>query len=42
MSDEHEAVREITLTRLIDAPAHVKHWFGPVGWPLSKCEMGEG
>ncbi|PJG47825.1 hypothetical protein CAF53_05900 [Sphingobium sp. LB126] len=50
MSDEPESVREIVITRLIDAPAplvfaahadpvHVKRWFGPVGWPLTKCEM---
>jgi uncharacterized protein YndB with AHSA1/START domain len=50
MSDEPESVREIFITRLIDAPAHlvfaahadplhVKRWFGPVGWPLTKCEM---
>ena len=50
MTAEPEAVREITITRLIDAPAHlvfaahadpshVKRWFGPVGWPLSTCEM---
>ncbi|NWK95078.1 polyketide cyclase [Sphingobium lactosutens] len=50
MSDEPENVRAITITRLIDAPAHlvfaahadpvhVKRWFGPVGWPLSTCEM---
>jgi uncharacterized protein YndB with AHSA1/START domain len=50
MSDESETARAITITRLIDAPAHlvfaahadpvhVKRWFGPVGWPLSKCEM---
>ncbi|WP_176591767.1 SRPBCC domain-containing protein [Sphingobium sp. EM0848] len=50
MSDEPESVREIFITRLIDAPAHlvfdahadpvhVKRWFGPIGWPLTKCEM---
>ncbi|WP_327752649.1 SRPBCC domain-containing protein [Sphingobium sp. SJ10-10] len=50
MSDEPQSVREIFITRLIDAPAHlvfaahadpvhVKRWFGPVGWPLTKCEM---
>ena len=50
MSGEPESVRETTFTRLIDAPAHivfaahadpllVKRWFGPVGWPLSACEM---
>ena len=50
MNEEPESVREITITRLIDAPAHlvfaahadpvhVKRWFGPVGWPLSTCEM---
>ncbi|HUD95692.1 SRPBCC domain-containing protein [Sphingobium sp.] len=50
MSEEPENVRAITISRLIDAPAHlvfaahadpvhVKRWFGPVGWPLSTCEM---
>jgi uncharacterized protein YndB with AHSA1/START domain len=42
--------REITITRVFDAPArivflahskpeHVIKWFGPRGWPLTKCEM---
>ena len=47
---EPEADREITLTRVYDAPArllfecwskpeHVMKWFGPVGWPLTLCEI---
>jgi uncharacterized protein YndB with AHSA1/START domain len=42
--------RELTITRVFDAPArvlylahsrpeHVLQWFGPVGYPLSLCEM---
>jgi uncharacterized protein YndB with AHSA1/START domain len=42
--------RELTITRVFDAPArvlylahsrpeHVLRWFGPVGYPLSLCEM---
>jgi uncharacterized protein YndB with AHSA1/START domain len=38
------------ITRVFDAPArllflayskpeHVKRWFGPVGWPVTLCEM---
>ena len=45
-----ESSRSITITRLFDAPPHlvflahskpehVKRWFGPVGWPLTMCEM---
>ncbi len=45
-----EAARSITITRLLDAPPrlvflahskpeHVMRWFGPVGWPLTMCEM---
>ncbi|HKT78241.1 MAG TPA: SRPBCC domain-containing protein [Sphingobium sp.] len=50
MNEEPPAARECVIRRTIDAPAHlvfaahadpacVKRWFGPVGWPLSKCEM---
>ena len=46
----HESDREITITRVYDAPAgflfeawskpeHVMKWFGPKGWPLTLCEM---
>jgi len=42
--------REITLTRVIDAPAallfeayswpeHIMKWFGPVGWPVTLAEI---
>lgn len=45
-----EAERGFTITRVFEAPArllfeahsrpeHVKRWFGPVGWPLTLCEM---
>ena len=44
------ADREIVITRVYDAPArllfeaysrpeHIKRWFGPVTWPLTKAEM---
>lgn len=47
---ETSAEREIVVSRLIDAPAHVvfdayadpekvKRWFGPKGYPLTHCEM---
>src|SRR6185295_20418809 len=47
---EPEADREIILTRVYRAPArllfecwskpeHVMKWFGPVGWPLTLCEI---
>lgn len=47
---EPVADREFTITREYDAPArplflahskpeHVRRWFGPKGWPISKCEM---
>lgn len=50
MTDSNEAARSITITRMFDAPAHlvflahskpehVLRWFGPVGWPLTMCEM---
>ncbi len=42
--------REVTLTRVFDAPRHMvfeaffnpellKRWFGPRGWTLSVCEV---
>ena len=45
-----EIEREITLTRVIDAPAallfeaysrpeHIMRWFGPVGWPVTLAEI---
>lgn len=44
------AYRSVTVSRVIDAPAellfechakpeHVMKWFGPVGWPITLCEM---
>ena len=47
---EPVADRQFTITRVYDAPArllflahsrpeHVRRWFGPKGWPISKCEM---
>jgi uncharacterized protein YndB with AHSA1/START domain len=44
------ADRELVITRVYDAPArllfqawsrpeHLMKWFGPVGWPLSLCEV---
>ena len=44
------ADRQFTIVRVYDAPArllflahskpeHVSRWFGPKGWPISKCEM---
>ena len=47
---EPVADREFIITRVFDAPArlvflahskpeHVRRWFGPKGWPISKCEM---
>ena len=48
--NEPVADRELIVTRVYDAPArllflayakpeHVMKWFGPKGWPLTKCEM---
>ncbi|CAN5422562.1 SRPBCC family protein [soil metagenome] len=45
-----QADRELTLTRVIDAPAallfeaysrpeHIMSWFGPVGWPVTFAEI---
>ena len=50
MTDEPVADREFTIVRDFDAPArllfeaysrpeHIKRWFGPVGWPVTLCEM---
>lgn len=47
---KHPADRDVTITRVFDAPArllfeayskpeHVMKWFGPKGWPLTLCEM---
>jgi uncharacterized protein YndB with AHSA1/START domain len=47
---EPVADREFIITRTYDAPArllflahskpeHISRWFGPKGWPISKCEM---
>ena len=47
---EPAADRELTITRTFDAPArllflawskpeHLKKWFGPVGYPVTMCEM---
>lgn len=44
------AARQLTLSRVFDAPArllfaaysrpeHLMKWFGPVGWPLTLCEV---
>ena len=50
MANEPEEERTTIITREIAAPPqvvfeahskpeHVKRWFGPVEWPLTKCEM---
>jgi uncharacterized protein YndB with AHSA1/START domain len=47
---EPAADREVVITRAFDAPArllfeawskpeHLMKWFGPVGWPLTLCEV---
>jgi uncharacterized protein YndB with AHSA1/START domain len=47
---EPESQREVTITRTFDAPArllfeayskpeHIRQWFGPVGWPITLCEV---
>lgn len=47
---EPVADREVVITRVFDAPArllflawsrpeHLMRWFGPKGWPLTKCEV---
>lgn len=49
-TNEPEAVREHTISRVFDVPArylfeayskpeHVQRWFGPEGWPLTGCEI---
>jgi len=49
-ADEPIADREFVITRVYDVPArflfeawskpeHVKKWFGPVGWPITLCEI---
>ena len=49
-SVEPESEREFVMTRVYDAPArllyeayskpeHIKRWFGPEGWPVTRCEM---
>jgi uncharacterized protein YndB with AHSA1/START domain len=49
-ASEPESEREVTITRVFDAPArllfeaysrpeHIKQWFGPIGWPVTLCEM---
>jgi uncharacterized protein YndB with AHSA1/START domain len=48
--DEPVADRELSITRVFDAPArllfeayskpeHLMQWFGPKGWPLTLCEV---
>ena len=50
VKNEPESEREVTITRVYDAPArllfeayskpeHMMKWFGPKGWPLTLCEM---
>ncbi len=47
---ESTADHEVVITRVYDAPArllfeayskpeHIRHWFGPKGWPVTLCEM---
>lgn len=49
-ASESIADRTVVITRELNAPArivfeamskpeHVIKWFGPVGWPLTKCDM---
>jgi uncharacterized protein YndB with AHSA1/START domain len=49
-SSENPATREVTITRRFDAPAHllfeayskpehIKRWFGPRGWPVTRADM---
>ena len=49
-ASEPIADRELTITRTYDAPArllfeawskpqHLMKWFGPVGWPVTMCEV---
>ncbi len=50
MATDDTADREVVITRVFDAPArllfqaysrpeHLMKWFGPVGWPLTLCEV---
>jgi uncharacterized protein YndB with AHSA1/START domain len=50
VANEPVSEREVTITRVFDAPArllfeayskpeHIMRWFGPVGWPVTLCEM---
>jgi uncharacterized protein YndB with AHSA1/START domain len=50
VANEPETEREVTITRVFDAPArllfeayskpeHIMQWFGPKGWPVTLCEM---
>ena len=50
VANEPESEREVTITRVYDAPArllfeayskpeHIRKWFGPKGWPVTRCEM---
>ena len=50
VANEPESQREVTITRVYDAPArllfeayskpeHIMNWFGPKGWPVTLCEM---
>ena len=47
---EPESERTVVHSRVFDAPArlvfeawtkpeHMRRWFGPVGWPITMCEM---
>jgi uncharacterized protein YndB with AHSA1/START domain/dihydrofolate reductase len=49
-ASESESSRELVIQRFIDAPArilfeayskpeYIRQWFGPVGWPVTLCEM---
>jgi uncharacterized protein YndB with AHSA1/START domain len=49
-ASESIADREVVITRTYDAPArllfeawskpeHLMKWFGPIGWPLTLCEV---
>jgi uncharacterized protein YndB with AHSA1/START domain len=49
-ASEPASDRDLTITRVFNAPArllfesygkceHIKRWFGPVGWPVTMCEM---
>ena len=49
-ANKASADRELVITRVYDAPArllfqawskpeHLLKWFGPVGWPVTLCEV---